>query len=60
MSTTAVEPAPGEDRAEPWTLALVPLASWAVIDAVRWAGRRPSRSAVAEDAIRRAIAEDVA
>jgi hypothetical protein len=57
---TSVEPAPGDDVGQPWVLALLPLGAWEIIDAVRWAGRRPSRSAVAEDAIRRAIAEDVA
>jgi hypothetical protein len=58
MSMTAVEPASGQDQGEPWVLALVPLAGWTIIDAVRRAGRRPSRSTVAEDAIRRALSKD--
>ncbi len=51
----AIEPTSSEDR---WVLALVPIGAWAILDAVRWAGRRASRSAVAEDALRRALAVD--
>ena len=53
--TATLDRTPGDA----WTLALVPMSAWAVLDALRWGGWRPSRSAVAEDALRRALAEDV-
>jgi hypothetical protein len=41
-----------------WVLAEVQVVGWHLIDVLRWAERRPTRSAVAEDLLRRALAID--
>ncbi|MHB1554591.1 MAG: hypothetical protein ACYCSX_10760 [Acidimicrobiales bacterium] len=41
-----------------WTLALVAPEAWRLVDVLRWARGRPTRSRVAEDLIRRALAVD--
>ena len=41
-----------------WVLAEVAVVAWLLIDVLRWAGGQPTRSAVAEDLLRRALAID--
>lgn len=46
------------DEQPGWTLALLPADAWRLIDLLRWASNRPTRSEVAENVLRRALALD--
>lgn len=58
MTSISARDLPAGHQAPPWVLVTVPLAAWAVIDAIRQLRGRPTRSQVAEDVLRRTLAVD--